>query len=198
MILWDLGLVFVVNWKRTLVQVDCRFIGVYSLFKDKSCLILVFSIFKFLCLTPLWNLSLWFVLASQLVSSRISKTSIHFKGIKVVIFQSNLVEGIIKIIRSFIHKLQIWFKSILNHFWCRIKLTFFRLQSKQLSIDDIFHLQKILRPSVANNSLDPPNIKELSYLREVLHIGSQREIVITIIFSSEFSKVGLYVDQMRV
>ena len=119
MILWDLGLIFVFNWKRTLVKVNCRFISVYSFFKDQSCLILVFFIIKFLCLTPFWNLSLWFVLACQLVSSRFSQSSIHFKGVKVIIFQSNLIEGIFKIIRIFIYMLQIWFKSILNHLWCR-------------------------------------------------------------------------------
>ena len=198
MILWDLGLVFVFNWKRTLVKVNCWLVCVYSFFKDQSCLILVLFIIKFLCLTPFWNLSLWFVLACQLVSSRFIITIIHFKWVKVVIFQSNLIESIFKIIRIFFHKLLIWFKSILNPLLSRKEFPFFRLQPKQLSIDNIFHLQKILGPSIADNSLDPSNIKELSYLRKVLHIGSQRKIVITIIFSSEFSKVSLYVYQMRV
>jgi hypothetical protein len=73
----------------------------------------------------------------------------------------------------------------------------FRVQAKEVHIDDIFHQQEISRAGVPENCLDPSNIKELSDSGKVFDIGSEGKIILIAIYFLGFAQVGLDVDEVR-
>ena len=63
-------------------------------------------------------------------------------------------------------------------------------------IDYVLHLQEVLLTGASNNSLNPSNIKELPYLREIFDIGGQGEEVIAVALSMVFVQIALHIDEM--
>jgi hypothetical protein len=63
-------------------------------------------------------------------------------------------------------------------------------------VDYVLHLQKVLLRGTSNHSLNPSNIKELPYPREIFDIGGQGKEVVTIALSMVFVQIALHINEM--